>query len=72
MHEVIEPGRVKVVYMRAVGRVHPDKLPPPEDGARPPGGTHPPTVGTEERMVAANVFATLNEAWERFRGENGM
>ena len=26
MHEVIEKGRVKVVYMRAVARVHPDKV----------------------------------------------
>ena len=69
MHEVIEPGRVKVVYMRAVGRVHPDKL-PPEDKEK--GASGEGKVGTEERMMAANVFATLNEAWERFRGENGL
>lgn len=58
MSELILAGKVKVVYMRGIGRVHPDKL--------------PPTATTEQKMISAAVFATLNEAWDGFRRENGL
>ncbi|KAL8709732.1 MAG: hypothetical protein Q9220_005518 [cf. Caloplaca sp. 1 TL-2023] len=58
MGELIVGGKVKVVYMKAVGRCHPDKL--------------PITATTEQRMISAAVFATLNEAWDGFKRENGL
>ncbi|KAL8701121.1 MAG: hypothetical protein Q9201_005086 [Fulgogasparrea decipioides] len=58
MGELLVPGKVKVVYMKAVGRCHPDKL--------------PTTATTEQKMVSAAVFATLNEAWDGFKRENGL
>ncbi|KAL8830600.1 MAG: hypothetical protein Q9170_005665 [Blastenia crenularia] len=58
MGELIQGGKVKVVYMRGIARVHPDKL--------------PTTATTEQRMISAAVFATLNEAWDGFRRENGL
>ncbi|GAA5895166.1 auxilin-like protein SWA2 [Sporobolomyces salmoneus] len=50
MHELISEGQLKVKYVRAIAKVHPDKL----------------NVGNttvEQRMIAGAVFATLNEAW---------
>ncbi|KAI6123408.1 hypothetical protein EDD16DRAFT_648696 [Pisolithus croceorrhizus] len=53
MAEVVGKGQVKVAYMRAIARVHPDKL-----------NTNNTTV--EQRMIASGVFGTLNEAWNAF------
>ncbi|GAA5822353.1 hypothetical protein JCM3770_000531 [Rhodotorula araucariae] len=53
MHELISEGQLKVRYVRAIAKVHPDKL-----------NVNNTTV--EQRMVAALVFAALNDAW------NGM
>lgn len=58
MGELILPGKVKVVYMKGIARVHPDKI--------------PTTATTEQRMISAAVFATLNEAWDGFKRENGL
>ncbi|KAL8903198.1 MAG: hypothetical protein Q9207_004091 [Kuettlingeria erythrocarpa] len=58
MGELILPGKVKVVYMRGIGKCHPDKL--------------PTTATTEQKMISAAVFATLNEAWDGFKRENGL
>ncbi|KAL8676479.1 MAG: hypothetical protein Q9186_007003 [Xanthomendoza sp. 1 TL-2023] len=58
MGELILANKVKVVYMKGIGKVHPDKL--------------PTTATTEQRMVSAAVFATLNEAWDGFKRENGL
>ncbi|MCJ1467891.1 hypothetical protein MMC07_006516 [Pseudocyphellaria aurata] len=58
MSELILAGKVKVVYMRGISKVHPDKL--------------PPTATTEEKMISAAVFATLNMAWDGFKRENGL
>ncbi|KAI4259920.1 MAG: hypothetical protein L6R42_004325 [Xanthoria sp. 1 TBL-2021] len=58
MGELILAGKVKVVYMKGIGKVHPDKL--------------PTTATTEQRMISAAVFATLNEAWDGFKKENGL
>ncbi|KAI4136208.1 MAG: hypothetical protein LQ341_005783 [Variospora aurantia] len=58
MGELILPGKVKVVYMKGIARVHPDKL--------------PQTATTEQKMISAAVFATLNEAWDGFKRENGL
>ncbi|GJN88052.1 hypothetical protein Rhopal_001008-T1 [Rhodotorula paludigena] len=53
MHELIADNALKVRYVRAIAKVHPDKL-----------NTTNTTV--EQRMIAALVFAALNDAW------NGM
>ncbi|KAI4159563.1 MAG: hypothetical protein LQ342_006473 [Letrouitia transgressa] len=58
MGELIVASKVKVAYMKGIAKVHPDKL--------------PQTATTEQRMVSAAVFATLNEAWDGFKKENGL
>jgi hypothetical protein len=56
MAELVLPNKVKMVYMRALGKVHPDKI---SRGA---------TVRV--RMLAAGVCAKLNEAWAVFQEQN--
>ncbi|KAK5126207.1 hypothetical protein LTR08_004778 [Meristemomyces frigidus] len=58
MADLVVVGRVRGVYQRAIGRVHPDKI--PQDAT------------TEQRMISAAVFSTLNEAWDRFKRENNL
>ncbi|KAL9111499.1 MAG: hypothetical protein Q9187_007912 [Circinaria calcarea] len=58
MGELIVPGKVKVAYMKGISKVHPDKL--------------PTTATTEQTMISGAVFSTLNEAWDRFKKENGL
>ncbi|UZJ51725.1 hypothetical protein CBS101457_001045 [Exobasidium rhododendri] len=50
MHEVVMDNQVKRVYMRAIGKLHPDKLTPKSN-----------TI--EERMIGGAVFSVLNDAW---------
>ncbi|KAG6290422.1 hypothetical protein E4U46_001820 [Claviceps purpurea] len=58
LHELVMANKVKVSYMKAIGKTHPDKLPRDAD--------------TEIRLVAGLVFATLNESWDKFKADNGM
>lgn len=58
LHELIQNNKVKIHYMKAIGKTHPDKL--PQDASM------------EVRMIAAQVFATLNESWDTFKRQNGM
>jgi len=32
----------------------------------------PQNATTEQRMISAAVFSTLNEAWDKFKKENGL
>ena len=32
----------------------------------------PQDATTEQRMISAAVFATLNEAWDKFKTENNL
>ncbi|POS87120.1 hypothetical protein EPUL_002548, partial [Erysiphe pulchra] len=57
LHELIQNNKVKIHYMKAIGKTHPDKL--PQDASM------------EVRMIAAQVFATLNESWDTFKRQNG-
>jgi tetratricopeptide (TPR) repeat protein len=50
MHELVMDNQVKKCYMRAIGKLHPDKLTPRNN-----------TV--EERMIGGAVFSVLNEAY---------
>ncbi|RDL38742.1 Uncharacterized protein BP5553_03082 [Venustampulla echinocandica] len=58
MHELVQNNKVKINYMKAIGKCHPDKL--SQDAS------------TEVRMVAGLVFATLNESWDKFKQQNEM
>ncbi|CAK7213877.1 auxilin-like clathrin-binding protein required for normal clathrin function [Sporothrix bragantina] len=58
LHELVMPNKVKIIYMRAIGKTHPDKL--PQDAS------------TEIRMIAGSVFSTLNESWDKFKSDNKM
>ncbi|KAG0208161.1 hypothetical protein BGX28_000776 [Mortierella sp. GBA30] len=58
MHELVTPAQVKIKYMRAIGKMHPDKL-----GA---------STTIEQRMMANTIFSTLNSAWDAFKAQNNM
>ncbi|KAK8047053.1 UBA domain-containing protein 7 [Apiospora saccharicola] len=58
LHELVMANKVKINYMKAISKTHPDKL--PQDAS------------TEVKLIAATVFATLNEAWDKFKAENGL
>ncbi|KAM4066611.1 UBA domain-containing protein [Hirsutella rhossiliensis] len=58
MHELVMANKVKIVYMKAIAKTHPDKL--PQD------------ANTEVRLIAGLVFSTLNESWDRFKADNGL
>jgi len=59
LHELVTPAQVKKGYMKAIARVHPDKL-----------NAQNSTV--EQRMLANAVFGTLSEAWTSFQNSNGV
>ncbi|KAI6785023.1 UBA domain-containing protein-like protein [Emericellopsis cladophorae] len=58
MHELVMANKVKIAYMKAIAKTHPDKL--PQDAS------------TEIRLIASLVFSTLNESWDKFKAENGL
>ncbi|KAJ4293648.1 auxilin-like clathrin-binding protein required for normal clathrin function [Kalmusia sp. IMI 367209] len=58
MGDLVMPNKVKIIYMKAIAKVHPDKI--------------SQSATTEQKMISAAVFATLNEAWDKFKTENGL
>ncbi|KAF4967362.1 hypothetical protein FSARC_5085 [Fusarium sarcochroum] len=58
LHELVMNNKVKISYMKAIAKTHPDKL--PQD------------ANTEVRLIAGLVFSTLNESWDKFKAENGL
>jgi len=56
--ELVLPNKVKIQYMKGIAKVHPDKI--------------PVNATTEQRMIASAVFSILNEAWDKFKSENGL
>ncbi|BFZ57578.1 auxilin-like clathrin-binding protein required for normal clathrin function [Savitreella phatthalungensis] len=56
--DLVVPAKCKVVYMRALAKVHPDKI-------------HR-EASVQEKMLAAAVFAKLNAAWDVFKSQNNM
>ncbi|KAH7054258.1 hypothetical protein B0J12DRAFT_448914 [Macrophomina phaseolina] len=58
MQDLVMPNKVKIVYMKAIAKVHPDKI--SQDAT------------TEQKMISAAVFATLNEAWDKFKKDNNL
>ncbi|KAF2626620.1 hypothetical protein BU25DRAFT_369711 [Macroventuria anomochaeta] len=58
MGDLVMPNKVKINYMKAIAKVHPDKI--------------PQSATTEQKMISAAVFATLNEAWDKFKTDNNL
>lgn len=58
LHELVMANKVKISYMKAIAKTHPDKI--PQD------------ANTEMRLIAGLVFSTLNESWDKFKAENGL
>ncbi|KAI8972522.1 hypothetical protein BDB01DRAFT_854569 [Pilobolus umbonatus] len=56
MSDLIQPKKCKINYMKAISKVHPDKL--------------PSDVTVEQRMLASGIFSALNEAWDVFKSQN--
>ncbi|KAF4576440.1 hypothetical protein EYR36_004417 [Pleurotus pulmonarius] len=54
MNELVMENQVKIRYVRAIAKVHPDKL-------------TPNNTTLEQRMIANGVFGALNEAWNAFK-----
>lgn len=57
MSELIQPNQVKSKYMKAVNKVHPDKM---------------STATVEQKLLAAGIFYALNSAYDIFRQQNGL
>jgi tetratricopeptide (TPR) repeat protein len=51
--DVLTEKQVKICYMRAIGKLHPDKL--------------SQTTTVDQKLMANLVFATLNRSWDEFQ-----
>ncbi|KAI8647674.1 hypothetical protein BD408DRAFT_439118 [Parasitella parasitica] len=58
MSELLDVRKCKLTYMKAISKVHPDKL--------------PADATVEQRMLASGIFTTLNQAWDIFKTENNL
>lgn len=56
--DLVMPKKVKVNYLKAVAKTHPDKI--------------PASLPLEPQMLAACIFSSLSLAWERFKTENDI
>lgn len=56
--ELVMPRKVKLTYMKAVAKTHPDKI--------------PDTLPLEQKMLAESIFSCLSSAWEKFKTENDI
>ncbi|KAJ7750974.1 hypothetical protein DFH07DRAFT_922464 [Mycena maculata] len=54
MKDLVTPAQVKIRYVKAIAKLHPDKL-----------NANNSTL--EHRMIANGVFGALNEAWNAFK-----
>ncbi|KAJ2890602.1 auxilin-like clathrin-binding protein required for normal clathrin function, partial [Coemansia aciculifera] len=58
MHDILEPNKVKRAYMRAIAKLHPDKL--GQD------------IDLRTKMISSSVFSSLNEAWDAFKAQENI
>lgn len=56
VQDLVMPKKVKITYMKAVAKTHPDKI--------------PKSLSLENKMIAENVFTTLSIAWDKFKQQN--
>nr|CAG8524480.1 1263_t:CDS:2 [Entrophospora candida]CAG8526730.1 899_t:CDS:2 [Entrophospora candida] len=59
LHELVTPSQVKIKYMKAISKLHPDKL-------------NHSTTTIEQRLIANGVFSVLNDAWDTFKIQNNL
>jgi tetratricopeptide (TPR) repeat protein len=77
LSEVVSSNKVKVQYMKAIAKVHPDKVRRccvylPRFLMANNFRQVPINATTEQRMIASAVFSSLNEAWDKFRKQNNL
>ncbi|EMR10277.1 hypothetical protein PNEG_01541 [Pneumocystis murina B123] len=58
MANLLSISQVKKAYIKAISKIHPDKL--------------PITTSLEQKMIASSVFNTLNNAWSIFKTKNNI
>ncbi|CAI4058854.1 hypothetical protein SKDZ_04G5200 [Saccharomyces kudriavzevii ZP591] len=58
MQDLVMPKKVKIAYMKAVAKTHPDKI--------------PESLSLENKMIAENIFSTLSIAWDKFKQQNDI
>ncbi|EPZ35792.1 Tetratricopeptide-like helical domain-containing protein [Rozella allomycis CSF55] len=58
LSDLIQPNKVKIQYMKAIAKLHPDKL-----------GNN---LSVEQKMIANGIFSVLNQAWDAFKAQNNM
>ncbi|KAJ2868151.1 auxilin-like clathrin-binding protein required for normal clathrin function [Coemansia aciculifera] len=58
MHDILEPSKVKRAYMRAIAKLHPDKL--------------SQNIDLKTKMISSSVFSSLNEAWDAFKVQENI
>ncbi|GBC05172.1 hypothetical protein RclHR1_06080001 [Rhizophagus clarus] len=58
LHELVTPSQVKIRYMKAIAKVHPDKL--------------NSETSIEQRLLANGIFSALNDAWDVFKVQNNL
>lgn len=56
--DLVMPKKVKVTYLRAIAKTHPDKV--------------PDSLSLDKKMIAESVFSSLSSAWEKFKSENDI
>lgn len=56
--DLVMPKKVKITYMRAVAKIHPDKV--------------SNDLSVEMKMLSEDIFSTLSDAWEKFKIENNI
>ncbi|KAK9762250.1 auxilin-like clathrin-binding protein required for normal clathrin function [Basidiobolus ranarum] len=58
LQDLILPSQVKSKYIRAIAKLHPDKLSTKES--------------VEHKLLASGIFSILNENWDQFKAQNGL
>ena len=59
LNQLIQNNQVKIRYMKAIAKLHPDKLSSMK-------------LTLEQKMMADGIFSTLNQAWDAFKADNNM
>ncbi|AET41467.1 auxilin-like protein SWA2 Ecym_8181 [Eremothecium cymbalariae DBVPG len=57
-NDLVIPKKVKIIYMKAISKVHPDKV--------------PSTLDLESKMLAEDIFSVLGNAWNVFKLNNDI
>ena len=77
LHELVMVNKVKIVYMKAIAKTHPDKVSTishdfDRETDKLTTKQLPRDASTEVRLIAGLVFSTLNESWDKFKADNGL